>query len=73
MRLSGLKKRWRIRLSVALITAAYFVLIDEVIKEGYVFDPTDLLNARITHEKIFVVLMIIGLLLGLKKSYRRTT
>jgi len=64
--ISELKKRWRQRLSVALLVSAIMVLIDEAVKEGYVFDPADLLTPAITHEKIFVVLLGVGVILGLR-------
>ena len=54
---SQLAKKWRRRLSVGLIVGSVAVLIDEVVKEGYLFDWTDLLNVSVTHEKLFLILL----------------
>jgi len=62
-----LAKRWRLRLSLALLTAAFFILFDEAVTEGYVFDPIDVINGRITHEKLFLLFLILGLILGLRR------
>jgi hypothetical protein len=59
--------RLRLRLSIFFAFLAFFTLVDEVIKEGYVFDPADLVNPAITHEKLFVVFLAISLLLGLRR------
>ena len=61
-----LLKKWRLRLSVILILLAGLVFSDEAIKEGYGFDPSDLFNPAITHEKIFIILLILGIILGLR-------
>jgi hypothetical protein len=63
----ALEPRLRLRLSAALALLAALVLVDEVIKEGYAFDPTDLINPQVTHEKLFVLLLLASLLLGLRK------
>jgi hypothetical protein len=63
-----LEPRLRLRLSAALALLATLVLVDEVIKEGYTFDPADLVNPAITHEKLFVLLLLASLLLGLRKK-----
>lgn len=65
-------KRARLRLSVLLLALAFFVLVDEALKEGYVFDPTDLVVPRITHEKLFLALLLLGLVLGLRLGGGRT-
>lgn len=49
---------------------AAFVLVDEIIKEGYAFDPVDLVNPAVTHEKLFVLFLTLSILLGLRR--RRT-
>ena len=64
-----MKKSWRLRLSLIFLFLAFFTLIDEAIKEGYVFDPVDLVNLSITHEKLFILFLILALILGLRKSY----
>jgi hypothetical protein len=62
-----LETRLRPRLSAVLALLAALVLVDEVIKEGYAFDPVDLVNPAVTHEKLFVLLLLASLLLGLRK------
>jgi len=64
--LRGHAKAVKTRLSIFLILSSTMVLVDEVIKEGYVFNPSDLINPCITHEKIFVILFALGLYLGIK-------
>jgi hypothetical protein len=62
-----LRKRWRARLSAFFIISALIVLIDEIVKEGYTLDPSDLFAwPPPSHEQLFVVLLLIGLLLGLR-------
>jgi len=62
-------KKWRLRFSLIFLFLAFFTLIDETIKEGYVFDPMDLVNLSITHEKLFLIFLILSLVLGLRKSH----
>jgi len=61
------KQGVRLRASLAFITLAFFTLVDEVVKEGYVFDPNDVLSPALTHEKIFITFLIIGLILGWRR------
>jgi hypothetical protein len=62
-----LRKNWRARLSAFFIISALIVLIDEIVKEGYTLDPGDLLAwPPPSHEQLFVALLLIGLLLGLR-------
>jgi hypothetical protein len=61
-----LRKNWRARLSAFFIVLALIVLIDEIVKENYSFDIYDLINPSITHEKLFVVFLLLGLILGLR-------
>ena len=61
--------KWRLRLSLIFLFLAFLTLVDEVVKEGYVFDPLDLVNPSITHEKLFILFLILGLVLGLRKNY----
>jgi succinate dehydrogenase hydrophobic anchor subunit len=63
----GLTKRWRQRLSAICLVLALIVLVDELIKENYSFDPSDLLAwPPPSHEQLFLLLLLIGLLLGLR-------
>lgn len=64
----NLSCKLRLRLSSATAILALLVLIDEIIKEGYIFDPNDLINTQITHEKIFIILFVISILLGLRSK-----
>jgi hypothetical protein len=62
-----LKKNWRARLSAFFIISALIVLIDEIVKEGYTLDPSDFFAwPPPSHEQLFVTLLLIGLLLGLR-------
>jgi len=62
-----LKKNWRQRLSVVTLILALIVLVDEVVKEGYSFDPTDLLAwPPLSHEQLFLLFLLVGLLLGVR-------
>jgi succinate dehydrogenase hydrophobic anchor subunit len=63
-----LTKNWRQRLSALCLVLAIIVLIDEVVKEGYSFDVGDLLAwPPFTHEQLFLLLLVLGLLLGLRR------
>ena len=67
----GLKKNWRQRLSAVTLILALIVLIDEIVKEGYSFDPTDLLAwPPLSHEQLFLLLLFLGLLLGWRRGGR---
>jgi MYXO-CTERM domain-containing protein len=66
-------ERLRLRLSVALAVLATLVLVDEAIKEGYVFDPADLVNPALTHEKLFVALLLLALALGVRRRGKRAS
>jgi hypothetical protein len=59
-----MEPRLRLRLSAGLAFLALFVLVDEIIKEGYAFDPADLINSQLTHEKLFLLLLGISLYFG---------
>jgi hypothetical protein len=61
-----LKKNWRARASALSLILALIVLVDEMIKENYSFDVGDLIGPGITHEKLFVFFLLLGLLLGLR-------
>jgi len=55
------------RLAFLFLTLSIFVLIDEFVKEGYIFDIYDLINFNITHEKLFLIFLVTGLVLGLRR------
>lgn len=57
----------RLRLSLFFALLAFFTLIDEAVKEGYVFDPGDLVSPALTHEKLFIVFLVLSLMLGLRR------
>ena len=59
--------KWRNRLSVAFLFLALFTLVDEYVKESYIFDPKDLLAPFPTHEQLFIVFLVIGLTLGVRR------
>ena len=62
-----LLKNWRYRLSFAFIFLAFFVLVDEYVKEGYVFDFYDIFTNFPTHEQLFIIFLAIGLILGVRR------
>jgi hypothetical protein len=63
-----LTKRWRARLSALTLILALIVLIDELVKEGYSVDLHDFVAwPPFTHEQLFLLLLILGLLLGLRR------
>jgi len=57
-------------MSAIFVLLAALVVVDEIIKEGYAFDPVDLIDPRLTHEKLFVLFLALGLLLGLRSHKR---
>jgi hypothetical protein len=66
-----LKKNWRARLSAFFIILALLALVDEAIKEGYSFDPWDLIAwPPPSHEQLFLLLLFLGLLLGWRRGGR---
>ena len=62
--LEELRKNWRLRLSLGMLFMAFLVLVDEVLKEGYVMKLSDLWAAPFTHEQLFLIFLIAGLMLG---------
>jgi MYXO-CTERM domain-containing protein len=63
-----LKKRWRLRLSAVSLILALVILIDEIVKEDYSFDPRDILAwPPPSHEQLFLLLLVLGLLLGIRR------
>ncbi len=63
-----LKPSLRLRIASVALIGAVAVLVDEAVKEGYILDPTDLFNPAITHEKIFLSLLIVGLVAGWRRA-----
>ena len=64
-----IKKRLLYRLWFWIIWAIVGLLIDEYIKEGYIFRIEDIYNPNFTHEKIIITLLII-LIITLVKRIR---
>ncbi|MDP2636992.1 MAG: hypothetical protein Q8P03_00025 [bacterium] len=50
-----------ISLGLVFLFASALVLLDELYREGYLFDFADLFVFRFTHEKIFTLLFLGGL------------
>lgn len=61
-------KKWKTRLKLWLIGLTILLLIDEYIKEGYLFKIEDVWNTNITHEKIILLLVIILGIIALKRK-----
>jgi hypothetical protein len=61
-------KKARLRLSGMFAILAFLTIVDEIIKEGYAFDPADLFSPALTHEKLFVAFLLTSLLLGLRRK-----
>jgi hypothetical protein len=61
-----LKKSWRARLSAVFLISAIIVLVDEIVKEGYSIDLDDFVAWPPSHEQIFLLLLALGILLGLR-------
>jgi hypothetical protein len=61
-----LLKNWRNRLSALSLIIALIVLVDEIVKEGYTIDLYDFVSPSLTHEKIFIVLVLLAILLGVR-------
>lgn len=70
--LTELLKNWKRRLSLGSVIAALIVLADEIAKEGYTFSINDIINTNITHEKLFIIFVVLAILLGLRdKTVRK--
>jgi len=65
--LDELRKNWRPRLAVTMIFLAFFTLVDEYVKEGYIFDFADFWAAFPTHEQLFIIFLAAGLILGARR------
>ena len=55
-----------ISLGLVFLFAAALVLVDELLRQGYVFKISDLFVFRFTHEKFFALLFLGGLYTQLK-------
>jgi succinate dehydrogenase hydrophobic anchor subunit len=62
----SIMKNWRQRLSAILLILALIVLLDEIVKEGYTIDFYDFVSPEITHEKLFLALLILAILVGVR-------
>jgi len=60
-------RKHRLRLAVFFAAASFLIFIDEAVKEGYGFDIVDLVNLQVTHEKLFVVFLVLALVFGARK------
>lgn len=60
--------KFRARLSAAFIILATLVFIDELIKEGYGFNLYDLYSPTITHEKLFIIFLILAIFFGWRRK-----
>jgi len=60
-------RKHRLRLAVFFATVSFFIFIDEILREGYGFDIVDLVNLQVTHEKLFVVFLMLALVFGVRK------
>lgn len=56
-----------------IVWAIVGVLVDEYIKEGYLFKISDVFSNNITHEKIIVILFTMLLLYSIIIKYRAKT
>ncbi|MBO8183674.1 MAG: hypothetical protein H0Z28_12955, partial [Archaeoglobus sp.] len=57
--LQDLKKKWRIRFHLGSIFLIAWLITDELVKEGYAFDPADVVYFG-THEFWIVILLAIN-------------
>jgi len=58
----------RNRLAAVFALLSVLTLVDEIIKEGYGFDPHDLISPALTHEKLLIVFASLAVVLGLRKK-----
>ena len=57
--IQDLKKKWRIRLHLGSIFLITWLITDELVKEGYAFDPADVVYPG-THEFWIAILLAIN-------------
>ncbi|RLG82037.1 MAG: hypothetical protein DRO40_08610 [Thermoprotei archaeon] len=65
------KKIWR-RTEFWITWITIGLLIDEYIKEGYLFKIEDVFNANITHEKIIVLLIVLLITIMVRKKRKES-
>lgn len=65
-------KRLKRRIELWLLLAIVGLLLDEYLKEGYIFDPSDMLKP-LTHENIAIILLIVLVLYHILCRYLRLT
>lgn len=67
--LKNLYRLGRVRLfsPLGIVIVGALILLDEIIRQGYFFRPSDIFAPRITHEKFLVGLFMIGFV----SQYRR--
>ena len=60
--LKSLYRLGRVRLFShwGIIIVGALILLDEIIRQGYFFRPSDIFALRLTHEKWVVALLVIG-------------
>ncbi len=56
--LADLKKKASVRLKIFLIFLIVWLIVDEWVKEGYIFDPSDILQP-LTHEFLITLLLFL--------------
>ena len=61
-----LKKKCRARLSAVFLVLALIVLLDEIVKEGYTIDLYDFVSPELSHEKVFLALIVLAILVGVR-------
>lgn len=58
--LSDLRKKFWVRVPFWSFSLSFLLLIDEYIKEGYIFNPYDILTPG-THENLFIIFTSFGI------------
>ena len=70
---TGWNKRLRIRASFFSLWIALGILIDEYIKEGYILNPSDFFTPYLTHEKLFLLFLLLSIILGVQGGRRKNS
>ena len=67
--LKNLYRLGRVRLfsPLGIVIVGALILLDEVIRQGYFFRPSDIFVPRFTHEKFLVGLFMIGFVFQYRK------
>ena len=58
---------WEFSKLAFLYALLVYVIVDEFIKEGYAFSFSDVVNGRVTHEKLAVMDVVLMLMIILRK------